>query len=177
VNLEWLVCSPDSKEHESLVMTKAKPSHIHAALLLLGLNNGKPGTWNWEGKQLTATPPTGDRLTITVRLSQPDNIPSPSEVPLTDWVATLKDERPFMQQFAEDYFVFSGSNMVHRNGQEWYQADREGGVIGLTCFSNELISWSRMFSPDSGVQEPLWIANAKRVPRFQSPVIITVRRW
>ena len=37
VFLELMVCIPDTKEHEALVMAPVKPSHVHAALLALGL--------------------------------------------------------------------------------------------------------------------------------------------
>ena len=63
VFLEEFVCTPDSREYESLVVTKAKPSHVHAALLLAGGLAGKPGEWRWagppEGRRKPATPTAG----------------------------------------------------------------------------------------------------------------------
>ena len=45
VFLEVLVCSRDTREHESLVVTDVKPSSVHAALLMLGMTPGTPGSW------------------------------------------------------------------------------------------------------------------------------------
>src|SRR3954462_6625174 len=35
--LEFLVCSTGTKEYESALRTRARPSHLHFALLMLGL--------------------------------------------------------------------------------------------------------------------------------------------
>ena len=43
--LELLLCGWDTKEHESVLRTKAQASHLHGALLLLGLTPGKPAQW------------------------------------------------------------------------------------------------------------------------------------
>jgi len=40
--LELIVCTKGTKEHESIIMIEAKPSHIHTALLLLGAVPGNP---------------------------------------------------------------------------------------------------------------------------------------
>ncbi len=60
--LEQVACSPNSREHESLVVVKAKPSEIHAALLLAGFEPGSPGTWSYIDDALQFTQPAGDRL-------------------------------------------------------------------------------------------------------------------
>lgn len=43
--LELLVCSPNSREYESVLTSVARPSHIHLALLLLGVEPGAPLSW------------------------------------------------------------------------------------------------------------------------------------
>ena len=40
--LEQVACMVGTREHESLVVVEAKPSEVHAALLLLGLEPGTP---------------------------------------------------------------------------------------------------------------------------------------
>ena len=40
--LEQVACAPATREHESLVVVNAKPSHIHAALLMAGFEPGTP---------------------------------------------------------------------------------------------------------------------------------------
>ena len=65
--LEQIACAPNSREHESLVVVKAKPSEVHAALLLAGFEPGSPGTWSYVDDALQFTQPTGDRLNVLVR--------------------------------------------------------------------------------------------------------------
>ena len=171
VFLEWLVCTPDTKEHESLVMTKVKPSLIHAALLSIGLEPGKPGSWDWSGKQIVAHAPTGPRVEVRVRrrdVTEGQDIAA--------WVVNFRSSRTLREERREQGFVFSGSNIIERGGRAWYQADGDGGVVGLTCFGSELLSWSDMFNPDSGVQEPVWIANAALVPPVGCEVSVLIAR-
>ncbi|MBS0198029.1 MAG: hypothetical protein JSR77_14830 [Planctomycetes bacterium] len=167
VYLELVACTPDTKEHEALVVTRTKPSNIHAAMLLIGLELGKPGVWTWEDKKITATAPTGGRVRITFIVNGKESSPA-------DWILNQRDHRTLAQHSPKEGFVFSGSNTVNRRGQDWYQADAEGSLIGLTCFSNETISWTQMYNPDSGVEEPQWIANADTVPPMGTPVTVRI---
>ncbi|MCX5691129.1 MAG: hypothetical protein NTV94_15310, partial [Planctomycetota bacterium] len=73
-------------------------------------------------------------------------------------------------------FVFAGSHIVERRGEQWYQADREGGVVGLACFSTEMIAWEEMFNPDTGVEEAVWVANPRMVPAVGTNVTVIVER-
>ena len=69
VYLEVAVCTPDTKEHEALVVTRVKPSDVHAALLAAGLEAGEPGTWTWENKKLVAHPPKGGPVEVVLSRS------------------------------------------------------------------------------------------------------------
>ena len=42
--LELLACTKGSREHEAILSVTAKPSHIHLALIMLGLEPGAPMT-------------------------------------------------------------------------------------------------------------------------------------
>jgi hypothetical protein len=168
VYLEWLVCTPDTKEHESLVMTRVKPSLVHAALLSIGLEPGSPGAWEWSGKTLIAKPPTGPRVPVLVRT--PDAPP----VHLASWVKDRRTGARLFDAIPTDGFVFAGSRIVERSGQSWYQADREGGLVGLTCFGHELLAWSRMFNPDASAEEPVWMADPASVPPQGTAVTVVI---
>lgn len=171
VFLETVACVPDTKEHESLLMTRVRPSHVHAALLMLGLEPGKVGVWNWDGPKLVAEPPTGPRVAVMFSYDAGGQViqTTPGE-----WVVNIRDQRTLAAHAAGEGWVFSGSSIVGRGGQEWYHADREGSLIGLACFGSETISWTRMFSPDSGVNEPVWIANSAAVPPYGTAVTVTI---
>lgn len=181
VYLEWIVCAPDTKEHESLVVTKLKPSHLHAALLLLGVESGSPGAWKWEGTTLSSIPPRGGPLQILVQPLTPDRLPDPAHTPapITEWIVgkpKAQDQpKTLSEHWPTDTFLFAGSTLIDDpKGLSPYKADLEGGHIGLTTFGHEVIVWSRMFNPDSGVESPYWIANASKVPPFGTPVRIYI---
>lgn len=169
VFLEVIVCTPDTKEHETLVVTSARPSHVHAALLMIGLEPGRPGHWTWEGAgrdaRLTGHDPTGDRVAVTIRWTDAEGaerVAHPSE-----WIRHHgTGERP-----PAAAFVFAGSRMLDRGfGREMYDADGAGVLVGLATFGSEVIAWPTTFSPDSGVEEPVWVADPKTTPALGTTV-------
>jgi hypothetical protein len=173
VYLEVTVCTRDSKEHESLVMTDAKPSEVHAALLLIGLQPGTPGSWTFDGKKLTPTPPMGDGVEVTLSYRDADG--REVEAPAADWVISRKTGARFGRGEDGPAWVFAGSRFVVRNGRERYDADGAGTLIGLTTFGGETIAWSEVHSHEAQVEEPEWIADASKVPAFGTPVVVRIR--
>lgn len=173
VYIEVLVCSPDSREHEAIVVTRAKPSLVHAALLAAGFKEGEPGSWTWDeaSKALNALPPSGDPVHIDLMIDGTTRN-------LTDFVTradtnhSLTDDA--LTSTPPASFVFAGSTLRTRAGVERYEADGAGTLIGLTTFGTETIAWSRLYSPDSGVEEPVWIAAAARVPAQGTKVAIRI---
>src|SRR4051812_9745547 len=66
--LEFFLCETGTNEHESVLRSKVRPSHLHAALLMLGLTPGQPvhfseATQKW-------LPPHGPPLQLSVILQQ-----------------------------------------------------------------------------------------------------------
>lgn len=173
--LEVLACIPDTREHESLLTTPAIPSHIHAALLLIGLAPGKPGEWKWEQQTLIPIPPEGNRVSVEVVYVHEGR---EVEARITDWVMNASTGATLTQTARElgDGFVFAGSLMIARRGVNVYDADGAGTVIGLTAFGNETIAWSRMYNPDSSVEEPVWIARRGVIPAAGTAVKVRVSR-
>ncbi|MCC6952108.1 MAG: hypothetical protein IT433_11785 [Phycisphaerales bacterium] len=170
VYLEVVLCSTDTKEHEALVATEAKPSHVHAALLLAGLQPGTPGAWDWEGAQIRPVPPTGPRL--DVRLERPDTGESWSPAA---WVVSARSGKGLAELEPEGGFMFTGSQMLTRHGVEHYRADREGCIVGLATFGGEVVGYTRLHSPESSLEEPDWMARADTVPAFGTKMIVRLR--
>ncbi|MFW5653036.1 MAG: YdjY domain-containing protein, partial [Planctomycetota bacterium] len=82
--LEQIACSPGTRTHESIVIALARPSHIHAALLLLGLEPGQPGAWEAVVPLPEAEgAPQAIRSDIDERASDPDAADN-SDVELID---------------------------------------------------------------------------------------------
>ncbi len=185
VYLELLVCGPDSREHESLVMTRAKPSHIHAALLMLGLEPGAPGRFESRDGRALAIAAAGPEVVIEIETAGADGtkvIARPAE-----WIKSAKDGRAFDGAAGPGAakippaWVFSGSRFVKRpdpaTGQrrEVYDADGTGVVIGLHTFGSEVVGLRQALSPDAATLEPEWIADASRVPKMGTPVVVRLR--
>ncbi len=167
VYLEVVACRLDTKEHESLVMTRALGSHVHAALVLMGHEPGAPGSWTWDGAVMEAHPPSGDVLEVRLVTWEEDGTErtaSPNE-----WIVNERTgERPSFE------WVFAGSRMVTRQGREGYDADGTGLVVGLTTFGSEVVACREVISHESQVQAPEWIADARVVPRFGTRAAVRV---
>jgi hypothetical protein len=172
IYLEVTVCTRNSKEHETLVVTDAKPSHVHAALLLAGLKPGKPGSWRPEGNDIVRIPPEGDAVEVTIVYRGTDG--REVEIPADEWAINAATGKK-LGEGAAGAWVFAGSRMVPYQGHEFYDADGTGTLIGLTTFGSETVAYTRIFSPESSVDEPEWIADAAGVPGYGTRVVVRVR--
>lgn len=173
VYLEVIACSPDSKEHEALILTRAKASHLHAALLLLDLQPGRPGAFEWKDKQLTSTPPAGPALDITFIYTDKDG--RETQARPADWVIVESTGQHLSDSDPPGRFLFAGSKFITTGTGERYRADDDGTMIGLTTFGTETIAWSHVYSPQSDLQEPDWIADRDRIPPCNTPVTVRIR--
>lgn len=170
VFLEQLVCTPDTKEHEVLVVVNARASHVHAALLLLGLEPGKPAEWRPEGENLVPVPPKGPELEIEFLYKDEQGVEHAATP--SDWVINFKNRD---EHLPERNPVFAGSAMRKLpDGRERYRADSEGTLIGLATFGTEVIAWPEVFSHESSRHEPEWIANPE-MPPLNTQVRVRVR--
>jgi hypothetical protein len=169
--LEVVACAPDTREHEALVMTKVRPSHIHAALLMLDRTPGFPGSWIWNGPGSgpTYTAPSGDEIDIFLRYIGPDG--QTIERPVRDWIVDVDTGAPL----PDVPFKFAGSRFVTYRGDEVYDADYAGNIVGLATFGNEVVAWTEVFSPESSVDAPRWIANPEVVPVYGTPVTLILK--
>ncbi len=185
VYLELVACAPDSREHESLIVTRARPSHVHAALLMLGLEPGAPGRFEPRDGRAVAVPAAGPALEIELAWREGD---APRRAGPGDWIVSAKTGRRFGDAGAgqgdEDtrpVWLFCGSRFVLRpdpaggERREVYDADGTGVVIGLHTFGSEVIGLGRTLSPDAATLEPEWIADAARVPALGTPVAVRLR--
>ncbi len=173
--LELIACSPDTREHESLVVTDALPSNIHAALLLIGLESGRPGGFRRAKQQEGATAnaptpferiaPEGDAVRVEFVVVR-DGVESAE--PAASWV--VRDRTG--EALPDEGFVFAGSRFVTRQGREWYDADGAGTLIGLHTFGSECVAWRGVMSPESTLDEPVWVADVKRTPPIGTRVIV-----
>lgn len=106
--LEQIACSPATREHESLIVVKARPSQIHAALLMAGFESGAPGRWIFENDKFDIVRPTGEKLDILVRYT--DKQGKVVEHEIGKWIReaiSKPGEEP--KPFPREPFIFGGS--------------------------------------------------------------------
>lgn len=180
--LEVVACSPDSRPHETLVVTDARPSHVHAGLLMIGLEPGRPGGVRFEGRTPVAVQPEGAGVDVTFTYT--DSGGERRTARPTDWIVNARGGGAFLDAEVEAStrlglagrgspgFVFAGSFMSSRDGREVYKADEEGTVIGLMTFGHEPVAWSRTISPEAAIQAPEWVAKQDAVPPAETPVVV-----
>lgn len=174
--IETIVCLPDTREHESLLVTKIKPSHLHAALLAAGFTPGAPGHFKFENNRFVPVDPTGDRLSVEFVFAGPDG--AERAIDPREWIVHHATGAIFGFDGPDEdgAWVFAGSRMrAGPDGRSVYEADGIGVVIGLCCFGSELIAWSRAFSHDAAIDEPEWIARFVDIPPADSPVSVRLR--
>jgi len=198
VFLETTVCGYDSKEHESLVVTKAKPSQVHAAMLMLGLKPGKPGAWKQEDKQWVGIPAVGGEVEVRFVVKNADG--TEREDDPAEWIVNIKDGKSLKSVAPHANWVFAGSKLAEKKptprapgegsvpqpapssapnpeakpGPEYYVADIEGTLIGLTSFGTETIGLTVMYNPDNDKEAPEWIASREKTPEIGTKVVVRV---
>jgi hypothetical protein len=171
--LEQIACAPRTREHETLVVIKAKPSDVHAALLLAGFAPGTPGSWSFEDEAVSFTPPTGDRLEVLVRYELDGRT---VEEPIRSWMVDAEG-RP---SFPDTAWVFAGSlfapNPDWMGPGEHYVADHTGSIIGLVTFGDEVVGFEEVFSDQQSVQPLAWQVRIDHVPPVGTPVTVILHR-
>lgn len=166
--LEVLVCRPNTREHESIVVSQALPSHVHAALLLAGALPGKPGSWTYEKATRTLTPhaPAGDAVAVTLAWGEEG---SRSVKPIGEFVRNVKDRSRLGSRAPG--FVFAGSAFLQRKADRRYAADVSGTIVGLVTFGDEPIAWGEIISHEEAVDEAAWVVDAATPPIGTSVVV------
>jgi biopolymer transport protein ExbD len=183
--LELVVCSEGTREHESIVVVKARPSHVTFALALLGLEPGQPAHWTEAG---AFSPPAGETLDITAQFftvsdeekARIDKLIAEGAKPEDIRIRkTLLKEVP-----AWKLLRLSGSEAEVTRPIEWVcvgrpeknmlvAADREGTVVCLSNFVEAVIDVP--FESTAVNTDLLYEANPDVVPPVETPVELVLR--
>jgi biopolymer transport protein ExbD len=163
--LELLACSPGTREHESILVVKAKPSHIVFALALVGLSPGQPGYMTEAG---SFSPPGGTVVDITARftVSRPDGKIEIVEVPAWKLLKPARSESG-LERPIQWVYVGRPSEAALR------AADQEGTVICLSNFTEAVLDVP--FESTSVNADLLYEANPAVVPPPKTPVELILR--
>jgi hypothetical protein len=145
--LEFFCVLSGTSEHEAVLRSPAKPSHIHLALLMLGLQPGEPVKYSEALKR--SLPPHGPPLQISVEWEKDGKTVSYPAYRLMRDIHTKKEMRPMT-------WIFAGSRVMEDGS---YAADTTGYLVSVVNFdltlidipelasnANETLEWER--NPD-----------------------------
>jgi hypothetical protein len=167
-DLEQVCCALGTREHESLLMTRAPASSVQAGLLALGMQAGRPGSWRQgPAGELQEQPPQGSEVDVRVRWQEGG---VRREAPIGDW---LDDRSPGADRIR---FVFAGSRFVRTPGGERFAADLSGSIVGLVTFGDEVIACAQVVPDRADVAPPRWRARGAVMPPEGTPVTLVLGR-
>lgn len=184
--LEFIACTKDTKEHESVVVVAARPIHIHAALLLLGARNGNPAMrvpMNEEGTHWKDVPPRGDPIDVFLAWKDADG--KMVERPISDFIKRNEDEdipagaEEEKKEEAEKEkfphtFLFAGSILGDpKQTPREYLAESSGHVISISTFGDEVLCLPAFYSQEN--EALMWAVDPTHIPERDTKVILRLR--
>jgi hypothetical protein len=175
--LEFVVCKPNTFEHESIFTTEAKPELVHAALLLGGLKPTPllPGMEElWWGKALGNE---DSRVKIEVEWEEAGEKKRES---LASMLRNREVEEAAAKAGAQakDGWVFAGSFMqpARDGGERVYAGNISGILVGIWPDPSTVIQYGiTSGNPYEGEHNGLEI-NEKRVPKLGTKVKLVFSR-
>jgi hypothetical protein len=125
--LEMFACPKGTKEHESVVAVETKMYVVHAALLAVGAQPGKPVEF-----QPTYKPATGTEIEVGVIWNDADGV---HRERAQNWVRNIRTGKPL-----EYPWVFAGSGfwVDETTGQKSYLAE-SGDFICVSNFASAML--------------------------------------
>lgn len=153
--LELVACTPGSREHEALVTVSAKPSDLHLALLVLGVEPGRTQRGVRTEAGWAIVPATGGSVWLDFVVPRgadgaegPDAEREPEVVPVGAWVL----DRTTGQPLGDRRWMFTGSQVLDDNGSPVYLADVNGTVASLVHFGDETLGRDTTLTQDADGQ-------------------------
>lgn len=172
--LELLACTKGSREHEAILSVTAKPSHIHLALLMLGLEPGTPMTvqnqpaTTTQPARLITTPARGPLVRVSLLVPEGEQ---EREVSPSSWIRNQKTQQPL----PDDRWLFTGSSIAQLDdGTSGYRADFNGNIITLVQFGDEVLARGDVQMSNNN-DDQAWGCVAEQIPPRGTKVKIRLR--
>ncbi len=159
--LEHLLCSTDTKEHESILATGAPPRQIHAGLLLTGAETGHPVRFRPRFE-----PPAGSPIAIEMEWTEAGKA---RKADARTWVIGNKTNKPL-----DRTWVFAGSVLFQdpETKETLYSAD-EGDLITVANFPSAILDLP-FASSDSDANRD-YLANTEKLPPLGARVTMYLK--
>ncbi|CAN5431829.1 hypothetical protein BH10PLA1_BH10PLA1_06760 [soil metagenome] len=160
IRLEFFCVLNGTNEHESILRTAAKPSDVHAALLMCGLTPGEPVKYSDATQKWL--PPHGPPLHITCEyLKDGKTVSIPAYRMMRD-AETKKTPSAFT-------WIFAGSRVMD-DGK--YAADTTGYMVSVVNFDLTMIDVPNLASNANETLE--WEYNPDTVPKTGTKVTMII---
>ena len=166
--LEMFACTKDTREHESILVVNAVPSTMHLGLLLLGLEPGKPLSYDRNFDPPKLVPAEGPEVNVFIVLKVDD---IEREVPANRWVQDSKTK----EMKEGNTWVFAGSQFVAFRDKEVYQADLNGSAISLVNFGDDLLTLPHEMTDANESHGKVWVPRTQAIPKVGTKVVIRLR--
>jgi len=158
--LELFACSPNTREHESILVVSGRPRDIHHALGLIGLSSGSPVRYDEKAERWLA--PTGQQLHLDMRYQYKGSTRVESAVA---WVKSPKTGKP---PDRIDW-VFAGSTTLPEGR---YGGDVDGTVVAVVDFESAVVAVGGVHTADNA---SLWLeANSDAIPPVGTPCRLVI---
>lgn len=165
--IEYMLVTETGKTHESVLVTKVKPTDFQLALLLA---NFQPGTEGLANKDLppdikpvvpiAPANPGAHRVTLTVEWREGDAV---KKARLSDWMLNINERKPPPDLGT---WIFNGSRIDERG----FIAEVEGSFIAVWLDQNAIINSPAKGNWDDG----LWISNPAAIPDEGTQVTLII---
>ena len=166
--LEMFACTKDTREHESIVVLDAMPSTMHLGLLLLGLEPGKPLSYDMKFDPPKLVPATGPKVKVyIVQTVEGKEV----ETPANEWV---KDNKTG-EKMGNNTWLFAGSVTTTYQDAPLYLADINGSAISLVNFGDDMLTLDNQMTHDNASHDKVWAPNTPAIPKVGTKVIIRLR--
>jgi hypothetical protein len=163
--LELFACIRNTKEHESIVSVNAKAYLVHAALLALGADPGRPAQFVPKYR-----PPSGPEVEVLVQWL--DEQGHEHSARAQDWVKDIRTGKAMTHPF-----VFAGSSFWtdEETGKKYYQAEG-GDFICVSNFGTAMLDIPVESSQSN--DELAFEAFTERIPPLGAPVRLILKpKW
>ena len=166
--LEMLACTEDTREHESILVINAAPSQMHLGLLLLGLEPGKPLSYDqaFDPPKLIHAKGPEVGVFIVVKLDETER-----EIPANRWVQDNKTK----EIMKGNTWLFAGSQFTAFQDKPVYQADLNGSAISLVNFGDDLLTLPNKLTDANDHHDKVWAPRTQAIPKVGTKVTIRLR--
>ncbi|HLL89044.1 MAG TPA: YdjY domain-containing protein [Tepidisphaeraceae bacterium] len=159
--LEFFACVSGTSEHEAAVRSAVKPSDLHTALLVLGLQPGEPVRYSEAAKKWV--PPHGPPLHLSVEWTDKDG--RRQRVPAYRLMRDVRTKR----EMPPMTWIFAGSRVLEDGA---YAADSTGYLVSVVNFDLTVIDIPELASSANESLE--WALNPDVAPPAGTPVTLVI---